>query len=115
MTRGHDNHCFLRPVVAPNPDRDVHTWREVFAMLRSAWPITLTGLVVLVPFNAGIFFVRYFHGSEEAARFGVALQVANAYFLFAGLGTRTLFPHISGPFGTERSFCRQARTIGAVG
>lgn len=73
-------------------------------MFRSAWPTALAALVALVPLNAGIFFVRVFRGEDEAGLYGLAYQVAAAYQLFAGLGTRILQPHIVGPYGFDHRF-----------
>lgn len=83
---------------------DAATMRSLFA---SAWPIMLTGCAALVPTNGGIFFVDRFHTKADSGDFWIAWQIANTYAVIAGLATRILYPHIAGPWGTDRSFVRK--------
>jgi O-antigen/teichoic acid export membrane protein len=71
------------------------------------------GLVAVVPFSSGVFFVRAMRGDADTAILGLALQVANAYLIFTTLGQRIVRPHIAGPFGLDWSFLRKLALFNA--
>jgi O-antigen/teichoic acid export membrane protein len=91
-------HFTIRPL------RWVFARDEIRLQLRSGWPLLVGSLASVVPFSSGIFFVRMLDGPAETALIGLAYQAGNVFLAFAWLALRILQPHISGPYGLERSF-----------
>lgn len=87
------------------------------AMIRSSWPLLVSGLLLMVPFTSGVFFVRAYHGPADTAIFGLAVQVATAYLIFGTIGVRIVQPHIAGRYGLDRSFVGKLMlfTVGYLG
>ena len=91
----------------------IHRLRFIFSrenvclLIQSGWPLMVGGLLVLIPSNTGVLFVRTYHGQGDAGIFGLAQQVAFGYLMLAALALRILRPHIAGPFGMQKSFIRK--------
>jgi O-antigen/teichoic acid export membrane protein len=77
---------------------------EAGRILRASWPILLASVLFLIPLSSGVLLVRLRGGPAEAALFGLASQVANAYLIFASLGLQVLHPHVVGRYGLHRGF-----------
>jgi len=90
--------------LAIHPVRLVFCSKRFGRMLRSSLPLAGSSLVAGVPANAGVFFVRLFHGDVEAGVFGIASQAVGVYLMFSYLAIRILQPHIAGRYGLDRSF-----------
>ncbi len=84
------------------------------AMARSSWSLMVSGLLLMVPFTSGVFFVRAYHGAGDTAIFGLATQVATAYLLFGAIGVRIVQPHIAGRYGLDGRFVRKLALFSAV-
>jgi O-antigen/teichoic acid export membrane protein len=87
--------------------RGVYSPVELRGLFRSSWPIMLAALAFVAPLNSGTLLVRWFDSLENAGVYGVAFQVANAYYLFGGLGVQVVQPHILGEYGLEATFVRK--------
>jgi O-antigen/teichoic acid export membrane protein len=87
--------------------RIVVSLSTVRSLLRSAWPLTVTQLVTVIPVSGGVFLVRIFHGNAAVGSYGLATQIAAAFTMIAVLAHRIIQPHAAGPHGMERSFFRK--------
>lgn len=83
-------------------------WRwspaDLRLLVRSSWPIMFAAMLFFVPLSSGVILVRLRSGPAEAALFGLAYQVANAYQIFTALGLQVVQPHIFGAHGLHTGF-----------
>src|SRR5262249_9693085 len=94
-------HRVIRPL------RPVFRRERFRRMVRSSLPLAGSTVIAWLPANAGVFFVRWFHGETEAGVFGIASPAAGAYLLSRYLAIRLPQPHIAGPYGLDRLFLRK--------
>jgi O-antigen/teichoic acid export membrane protein len=87
---------------------------HVRRLLHGSWPMMFVALVFYIPLNAGVVLVRTLEGDAEAGIYGIAYQAAGAYYGFAALGVQIVQPHITGPYGVERSFVRKLCLFAAL-
>jgi O-antigen/teichoic acid export membrane protein len=100
--------------LAIRPLRLVFRSERLWRMIRSSLPLAGSTMIAGLPANAGVFFVRLYHGKADAGVFGVASQAAAAYLMFSYLAIRILQPHIAGPYGLDRSFLRKLVLFAAL-
>ena len=77
---------------------------DIGDLLRQGWPLLFAALVAMLPFNAGVFFLRFFHSEASVAFLGLAQQAASAYILASTIGLRLVQPHVYGPRELEKAF-----------
>lgn len=87
--------------------RLVSPQRFIIRIVSSSLPIMAAALVCFIPLSSGVFLLRGFGSEAEAGLFGLANQIANAFYSIGALGIQILLPHILGPHGIEPSFIRK--------
>lgn len=81
-------------------------------LLRTAAPLLAATLLWMVPLQGGVFVARWAGGAEAAAVYGLAYQLASPGLLASVLILRILRPHVSGPYGTDRTFVAKLALFG---
>jgi O-antigen/teichoic acid export membrane protein len=93
-------------------------WRwsppDIALLVRTSWPILLASMLFFVPLSAGVVLVRLRAGPSEAALFGLAYQVANAYQILGALVVQVVQPHIYGVYGLHRAFLARLGAFAAL-
>jgi len=77
---------------------------EARVLWHSGWPILIAGLAFSVPVSGATLFARWLSGAGQAALYGLAAQVLQAYVMLVVLAHQLLQPHVAGPYGFTRHF-----------